>query len=173
MENKTHYRKVFDSPYLSAADIVAPTVLTIARVAQEKDKTKKTGDIFNTAFFAQKEIRPGEELKPMILNATNSRTMKALTGSPFIEDWRDVHVTVYVDNNIKFRSDVVDGLRISTERPRMEKPQLTPEHPKWINAVQRYAKDKTFEAIEKSMTISDENKELIKAEAEKMEASNG
>lgn len=173
MDNKTHYRKVFDSPYLSAADIVAPTVLTVARVSQEKDKTKKTGDVFNTAYFTQREIRPGEELKPMILNATNSRTMKALTGSPFIEDWRDIHVTVYVDNNIKFGRDVVDGLRISTERPRMEKAQLTPQHPKWINAVQRYAKDKTFEAIEKSMAISDENKELIKTEAAKMEVSNG
>lgn len=173
MENKTHYRKVFDSPYLSAADIVAPTVLTIARVAQEKDKTKKAGDVFNTAYFAQREIRPGEELKPMILNATNSRTMKALTGSPFIEDWRDIHVTIYVDNNIKFGRDVVDGLRISTERPRMEKPELVPGLPAWERAIQRYVKDKSFDAIEAKMTISDGNKELIKAEAAKLEVTNG
>ncbi|HFG9918056.1 TPA: hypothetical protein ACGHLE_004722, partial [Salmonella enterica subsp. enterica serovar Warragul] len=48
-EQKTHYRKAFDSPYLSSADIVEPTILTIARVALESDKTKKTKDVFNTA----------------------------------------------------------------------------------------------------------------------------
>ncbi|YAX35435.1 hypothetical protein ACCS20_19545 [Klebsiella pneumoniae] len=41
-ESKTHYRKAFDSPYLSSADIVEPTVLTIARATLESDKTKKT-----------------------------------------------------------------------------------------------------------------------------------
>jgi hypothetical protein len=27
---KTHFRKAFDSPYLSSADIVEPTTLTVA-----------------------------------------------------------------------------------------------------------------------------------------------
>lgn len=39
-DSKTHYRKAFDSPYLSSADIVEPTVLTIARATLENDKTK-------------------------------------------------------------------------------------------------------------------------------------
>jgi hypothetical protein len=43
-KDKTHYRKVFNSPYLSSADITGPTVLTIARVSQDVDKTKKTKD---------------------------------------------------------------------------------------------------------------------------------
>ena len=30
-EASTHYRKVFDSPYLSSMDVVDPIVLTIAR----------------------------------------------------------------------------------------------------------------------------------------------
>lgn len=117
-ENKTHYRKAFDSPYLSSADIVEPTILTISHVKLESDKTKKTKDVFNTAYFVEKELRPGEALKPMILNAGNSRTMKQLTGSPFIEDWVNQTVTVYVDNNVRFGKDTVEGLRISTERPR-------------------------------------------------------
>lgn len=81
-EGKTHFRKAFDSPYLSSADIVEPTVLTIARVGLEPDRTKKTKDLFNTAHFVEKELRPGEKLKPMILNATNSKTLRALTGTP-------------------------------------------------------------------------------------------
>ena len=61
-DSKTHYRKAFDSPYLSSADIVEPTVLTIARATLESDKTKKTKDVFNTAYFEERELRPGESL---------------------------------------------------------------------------------------------------------------
>jgi hypothetical protein len=114
---KTHYRKAFDSPYLSSADIVEPTMLTVAYVRLEPDHTKKTKDLFNTAHFVEKELRPGEKLKPMILNATNSKTLRNLTGSAFIDDWNNVRVTVYVEPNVKFGRESVEGLRISSKAP--------------------------------------------------------
>src|SRR6478752_3242877 len=117
MSEKTHYRKAFDSPYLSSADIVEPTVLTVSYVALEIDRTKKTKDSFNTAHFAEKELRAGEKLKPMILNASNSKTMKALAGSAFIEDWQNIRITVYVDHNVRFGKETVEGLRISPHAP--------------------------------------------------------
>ena len=73
--DKTHYRKAFNSPYLSSADIVEPTDLTISHVRLEPDKTKKTKDLLNTAYFKEREIRKGEALKPMVLNATNSKML--------------------------------------------------------------------------------------------------
>lgn len=116
-DQKTHYRKAFDSPYLSSADIVEPTALTIDHVRLEIDHTKKTKDLFNTAHFVEKELRPGEKLKPMILNATNSKMLKNLTGTPFIEEWVNFRVTVYVDPNVKFGKESVEGLRISSKAP--------------------------------------------------------
>ena len=83
----THYRKAFDSPYLSSADIVGPTPLTIKKVTFEADRTKKTKESFNTAWFAEKELRPGEKLKPMILNATNSKMIAKLTGVFVLSGW--------------------------------------------------------------------------------------
>ena len=83
---KTHFRKAFDSPYLGSADLVEPTILTISHVRLEPDHTKKTKDVFNTAFFVEQELRRGEKLKPMILNASNSKTMRTLAGSPYIDD---------------------------------------------------------------------------------------
>lgn len=137
---KTHYRKAFDSPYLSSADIVEPTLLTIKHVRLESDHTKKTKDVFNTAHFVESEIRPGEKLKPMILNATNSKRMKKLTGSPFIDDWNNVPVTVYVDPNVRFGKESVEGLRISPSPP--GKKQLTPENTTaWENAKAAYKRD--------------------------------
>ena len=93
---KTHYRKAFHSPYLSSADITEPTVLTLAYVRLEADKTKKTKDLLNTAYFVEKEIRKGEVLKPMVLNATNSKMIAAITDSPFLEDWQNVQIVVQV-----------------------------------------------------------------------------
>lgn len=166
MTEKTHYRKAFNSPYLSSADIVEPTVLTIARVCLEPDKTKKTKDLFNTAYFTETEIRPGEKLKPMILNAVNSRTMKDLTGSHFLDDWNNVPVTVYVDHNVRFGRDTVEGLRISTESPRTQKPELTPQKAKaWQNAIAAFERDGNLEAVLQRMVISDENQALLMEQA--------
>lgn len=160
--SKTHYRKAFDSPYLSSADIVEPTVLTIARAVLESDKTKKSKDVFNTAYFEERELRPGEKLKPMILNATNSKMLKSITGSPFLEDWVGVKVTVFVDKNVRFGKESVEGLRISPAR--VTKPSLTPEKTQaWNNAKAAFRRDGSLEAVMTRMDISDAHRaQLIK-----------
>lgn len=160
---KTHYRKAFDSPYLSSADIVEPVVLTIARVVLESDKSKKTKDRFNTAYFQETEIRKGEKLKPMILNATNSKMLKTIVGSPFIDDWVGAKVTVYVDYNVRFGKESVEGLRLS---PAVQmKKVLTPEDKaNWENAKSAYKKQGTLEKILARVDISQEHQELLKKE---------
>ncbi len=161
-EVRTHYRKAFNSPYLSSSDIVCPTVLTVARVALEPDHTKKTKDFFNTAHFAEREIRQGEPLKPMILNAHNSRIMRQLTGSHFLEEWVNVPVTIYVDPSVKFGRDTVEGLRISPEPPRRQKPQLTPDKKEaWTRAIESYKAVGDLSKVLAKMDISDENQQLI------------
>jgi hypothetical protein len=151
---KTHYRKAFNSPYLSSADIVEPTVLTISQVKLESDKSKKSKDLFNTAYFVEKEIRQGEKLKPMILNATNSRTLASLSGSKFIDDWQNLPVTVYVDSSVRFGRDTVEGLRISTEKPRTTLPPLVPGSKAWDNAKAAFQRDGNLNAVKKRMTIT-------------------
>lgn len=164
MNDKTHYRKAFDSPYLSSADIVEPTVLTVREVRLEGDKTKKTKDLFNTAYFVEKEIRPGEKLKPMILNATNSKTMKGLTDSAFIDDWTNVRITVYVDHNVKFGKESVEGLRISPQAPAVRK-LLTPEMTKaWERAKEAYKRDGNLDAVLARAEISRDDQLTLIAE---------
>jgi hypothetical protein len=163
--DKTHFRKAFDSPYLSSADITEPTVLTVRRVTLESDKTKKTKDRFNTAYFAEKELRPGEPLKPMILNAGNSKTMKNLTGSAFIDDWVNVSITVYVDHNVKFGRDTVEGLRIRDKAP--SRPVVSPDKPKaWENAKAAYLRDGDLKAVLSRADMSPEHQMQLIAECE-------
>ena len=167
--DKTHYRKAFDSPYLSSADIVEPTMLTVAYVRLEPDHTKKTKDLFNTAHFAEKELRSGEKLKPMILNATNSKQMKNLTGTPFIEEWNNVRVTVYVDPNVKFGKESVEGLRISSKAPARN--VLTPDKTKlWDNAKAAFKRDGNLDSVLARVDISDEHQAQIKAECQQQDA---
>lgn len=161
-QDGTHYRKVFDSPYLSSMDVVDPITLSIAKVTQEVDKTKKTKDVFNTAYFTEKFIRPGEKLKPMILNATNSKMMAKITGSPFIEDWTGVRVTVYVEKGIKFGRDTVDGLRVM---PAAVRKSITPDNTKmWEAAKAAYLRDGNLDKVLARADMSEEHVKQLKAE---------
>lgn len=169
MNDKTHYRKAFDSPYLASADIVEPTTLTVKYVRLEADRTKKTKDKFNTAHFAEKEIRPGEPLKPMILNATNSKTMKGLTGSAFIDDWNDVRITVYVDHAVKFGKDMVEGLRISPEAPAARKVLAPTATKAWARAKEAYKRDGNLDNVLAFADMSDEHQAQLIAECQPQE----
>lgn len=165
MTEKTHYRKAFNSPYLSSADIVGPTVLTVKCVKLEPDKSKKSKDFFNTAYFAEKELRQGEPLKPMILNAVNSRMVRTFAQSAFIDDWNDISITVYVDPNVRFGRDTVEGLRISPEQPNQQKREITPQTAKqWANAKTAYIRDQSFDKVLEHVYISADNMAVMVAE---------
>lgn len=163
MSEKTHYRKAFDSPYLSSADITEPTTLTVHHVTLEIDRTKKTKDLFNTAWFVEKEIRPDEKLKPMILNATNSKTLAALAGSKFIDDWNNIRICVYVDGAVRFGKETVEGLRISPFAP--EKKVLKPANIKaWNAAKQAYKRDGNLSKVLARMDMSTADQQQLVAE---------
>jgi hypothetical protein len=164
-KEKIHYRRAFDSPYLSSADIVEPTVLTVKCVKLESDRTKKTKDQFNTAYFVEREIRPGEVLKPMILNATNSKTMKGLTGSAFIDDWNNVRITIYVDGHVRFGKETVEGLRISPHAPEAAKKTLTPAMTKaWSNAKEAFKRDGNLDGVLSRVDMSADHQKQLKDE---------
>ena len=113
---KTHYRKAFNSPYLSAADVIDAMHLTVAKVIVEPNKRRGADspeEEFNVLHFVEKELRPGEALKPMILNVTNCKFLATLSDSKFIDDWRGFKVAVWVDRNVQWDKDVVEGLRLA------------------------------------------------------------
>lgn len=57
------------------------------------------------------------ELKPMILNATNMKTLEKLFRSKYIEDWAGHKIQIGVEQ-VKAFGDVVDALRIRKYLPR-------------------------------------------------------
>jgi len=164
MTEKTHYRKAFNSPYLSSADIVGEVTLTIDGVALEPDKTKKTKDLFNTAYFVEKSLRDGEVLKPMILNSTNSKMIRTITDSPWIEDWQNVKVCVYVDRNVKMMGETVEGLRI---KPAKQREEITPDNKKrWGQAKDAYIRDGNLDKVLTKADMTQENQDRLIKECE-------
>lgn len=132
MENKSHFRKVFKSDHLGSADLEElledgkKLIFTIKEVKQEYNVSVagKKGN-FNIAYF-------NEPIKPLVLNATNSKVVKSFNktkdhpnGSPFVEDWKNTIIELYIDSSVKMKGEVVGGVRIKQIQPSNAKPQFT------------------------------------------------
>jgi len=162
-ETKTHYRKVFKSDHLGIADLEdfleegKPLVFTIKEVKQELG-TKVAGRKIdaNIAYF-------NEDIKPLVLNATNSKAVKKFANdSPFVEDWKNIAIELFIDPNVKMKGEIVGGVRINPIQPVTEKPELTPKHEKWEGAKKAVAGGTaTFESLNKNYVITQKNFDLL------------
>lgn len=133
MEKKDHFRKVYKSDHLGVADLEdlkennIPLIFTIKEVKQEFNVSVagKKGD-FNIAYFNQ-------NIKPLVLNATNSKIVKSFASnkSPYVQDWKNIPIELYIDYSVKMKGDIVGGVRISPVQPKVqvkEKPFFTEDN---------------------------------------------
>ena len=159
--NKTHYRKVFKSDHLGQADLEdfiengVNLVFTIKHVKQEigaKVAGKKINA--NIAYFV-------EQIKPLVLNATNSATMKKLTGSAFLEDWAGTTIQLYIDPNVKMKGDVVGGVRISPNAVRMRSVLDRNNVKLWNNAIASYKSEGNFDRVLARVDMHQEDMQFI------------
>lgn len=163
--SKTHYRKVFKSDHLGVADLEdliesgSQLIFTIKEVKQEYGVkvAGKKGD-HNIAYFH-------ENIKPLVVNAGNSKILYGITGSKFVEDWGNIPVKLYIDPTAKFGGEVTGGVRIHPESPRKKKPELTPESKAWPNAVAAFKRDGNLKKVLEHATVSEANQLIIVEQA--------
>lgn len=167
MNEKTHYRKVFKSDHLGVADLEdlleqgTPLIFTIKEVRQQIGAQVAGKKIdANIAYF-------NEKIKPLVLNATNSKVMKGLTGSSFVEDWANVRVQLYIDPNAKLKGETVGGVRIHPEAPRKTKPVLLRDTPQFESAIDAYIRDGNLDKVLERVQVSKADQDLIRELAEK------
>lgn len=162
METKTHWKKVFNSDYLGSCDLDEgkDLITVIKNVTVKKVKgTDGKEQERNVASFTD------SNLKPMILNATNCRIIKKFAKSPFINDWNNVSVQIYVKSDIKAFGDVTEGLRIRETQPNLNKPKpkLTRDIPAWNKALEGLKnKTKTLDDIKKVYDLTGVEDELLR-----------
>lgn len=167
---QTHWKKAFKSDYLSSADIDDKDVnLTIAKVVYKECLTASGKKFCNVAIFTDTVLdHKGictSGTKPMILNVTNSKTIKKFSGNKqHLEEWVNIPIRVYVDAKVKFGSDIVEGLRIRDLQPTATKPKLTKSMPAWGNACKYLRDNSTSDTseIEKRYDISEVKEQLLR-----------
>lgn len=152
-ETKTHYRKVFKSDHLGIADLEdfieekVTLIFTIKEVKQEigVQVAGKKGN-FNIAYFV-------EPIKPLVLNATNSKVVKGLAGgSPFVEHWKNICVELFIDASVKMKGEVVGGVRLKAGNKTL--PILTEGTTAWRNAVNHIRSGGDFTKIKERFTLN-------------------
>ena len=155
---KIHWKKVFNSDYLGAADLDngkdLKAVIKSVSIQEVKgsDGSKKN---CNVATFTD------PDLKPMILNVTNCKLVKKFAKSVFINDWNNIPVQIYVKDDIKAFGEVIEGLRIRPQQPSMDKPKLTPGIPAWNKAIEFLKGTGTIDQVKLKYDISTQDEETL------------
>lgn len=174
MSKQTHYRTFSKSKHLSSEDLLGMDYLrvTIESVVTGKDENKRIKEPVPVARFKEKQIRQGEPLKTMILNMTNMKTIEDITGSPYLEDWANAEIEIYVASGIRLGNDLVDGLRIRKPPVQPMKKQLSNNLiDKLVNSLHTgsYTVDRLhgdFEVTHDQMTEINEKLEVLKNESQ-------
>lgn len=160
--SKTHWKKLSNPNYLGAYALSPDSdmVVTIQRAVNEDvigNNGKKEECL--VLHFAEKDV------KPMILNVTNAKTIERIYETPYIEDWKGKKIQLFIAQVNAF-GETVDALRIRPKAPQ-GKPEMTPDNPKWDEAVANVAKNpKIINAIKKHYILTAEYEELLLEEAE-------
>ena len=175
MSDKTHYRKVFKSDHLGVADLEdyqengSNLIFTIKNVQQKFDE-KVAGKKINAniAYF-------NEPIKPLVLNAGNSKIVKGFNNnSPFVEDWSNTPIQLYIDNNVKMKGEIVGGVRINPKQPSLAKRVITKDKTSlWDNAKTAFKRDGNLDKVLGRCDMSKEDQGLLidECQQEGLEAS--
>lgn len=161
-DNLTHWKKLQNPDYLGAYSLQPgeEPIYTIAKVGPEM-VTGPDGkkDECTVAHFTEKA-------KPMVLNATNCKTIAKIYNTPFIEHWVGKKIQIYAAKVKAFGEDV-EALRIRPKAPASSKPVMDTKYKGWndaLNAVKNG--ETTVEYLETKYTIPPDCKKIM------MEAAN-
>ena len=123
--SNTHFKKVYKSDHLGVSDLEIMLEeghtlnFTIKEVRQELQVSiaGRKGD-HNIAYFVEK-------IKPMVVNSTNGTIIQRFAPgkSPFIEHWKMMPITLFIDPEVKMKGVKVGGVRIRGIQPKAAKPK--------------------------------------------------
>lgn len=154
----THWKKLTNPNYIGAYSLQPgeERKVQIAKVVKEIVKGEGGKEDECTVAHLVNE-------KPFILNATNCKTLTKIYKTPYIEHWAGKSIIIYAAT-IKAFGEEMEALRIKASGPIL--PELTPDHPKWAEAVKALSEGKaTIDKIATRYMLSVENRELLISEA--------
>jgi len=147
---KTHWRKLHNLNYIGswAFQPDERKVVTIKSIQQEEVKNERGSDDCLVVHFKEDE-------KPLICNVTNSKAIEKVSGSPYIEDWVNTKIELYLES-VRAFGTTTDAVRVKPTPPKTTKPELTQSHPAYAKVMEAVANGYEREQVEKKYTVSDE-----------------
>jgi hypothetical protein len=118
MSNKTHWKRLQNPDYIGAYSLDEGQDLTVTIDYVVREQITGTGGKKEECTVAHLVKN-----KPMILNATNSKTIARLYGN-YIEDWAGQQITLYATTT-KMGGETVECLRIRPKVTIREKPSIS------------------------------------------------
>lgn len=152
----THWKKLQNPLYLGSYDFQPgeERIVTVKDVKREMVKGQEGTEEHTIVHFT-------EGYKPMIMNATNSKMLTNLSGSPYVEKWIGTSFKL-VTVKIKAFGEFIDALRIKSEKVVKTLPELTLDSPNFIKVKDAIKNGKaTIEQVETKYKLSKEVKDAI------------
>lgn len=110
-----------DSEYLGAEDIDPGTepVLTIAAIYNGMVTLQRGKENKDVIVFKEESVPGIRNVRPLIVNATNRKTLRKIYKSVTADSLAGKRVQLYIDHNVRDPSsgDKVDGIRIKAKVP--------------------------------------------------------
>ena len=133
-----------DSEYLGAEDIDPgkEPVLTIAAIYNGMVTLQRGKENKDVITFTEDKVKGIRNVRPLIVNATNRKTLRKLYGSVAVEVLVGKKIQLYIDHKVRDPSsgDLIDGIRIRPRVPQVEKKTfICPDCNKEITAVGKYS----------------------------------
>lgn len=114
-----------DSEYLGAEDIDPGTepVLTISALYNGMVTLQRGKENKDVVAFAEDRVPGIRNVRPLIVNTTNRKTLRKLYGGVGVEHLVGKKIQLYIDHNVRDPStgDIVDGIRIRPRKPSVKK----------------------------------------------------
>jgi len=162
---QTHWRKFHETDYIGAYSLQDAGVTEIqATILSVKAEPVKGADDKSEDCIVAKL----KDNKPMILNVTNCKAISKVSGSPFIEEWSGLNITIFIAK-VKAFGEVMDALRIKPTAPALTKlPELKPNTDKWDKALAAMVTGTvTIKAIKTKYSLSKKNELALFESAQK------
>ena len=117
VKEKIHWKKFFKSDYLSSGDVPPnqDLILTIKSVHYE-DVKGEGGRVDKCVVIRFVE----NGYKPFIVNKTNNKTIAKIYNTPYVNEWSGKMIQIWVDGKVKYKGDLVEGLRIRPIVPKVK-----------------------------------------------------
>jgi len=137
---KTHYKKLRDPNYIGAYELMnadgTTNEIVVLIEGVKKEELKNAEKNQGLVIYLKGQ-------KPMIVNSVNAKSITSATGSPFVEDWINKPIVLYVVK-IKAFGETMEALRVRKEPPAATPlPTLTEENKGFIQGIQALKDKKT------------------------------